>query len=169
MSFHNKDIISWQYTMNRISYCISSVLDNISSSGCEGILRLWKLLLMFLDESFTSSKCLILQDDFFDILYWYVLDWLAVSEQLPNVLCIWMWKYFWCYVQMMSCKLCTVSVLFMQLLFMLIFGGWHVIVTWGDTTINQEAMGVSSYYHKIFYPDAPLPIKEIWILLIHVQ
>jgi len=72
--------------MSGISYGISSVLDNISGCGCEGIPRLWKLLLMFPDESFTSSECPILQDDLFDILYRCVLDWLAVSEQLPDVL-----------------------------------------------------------------------------------
>jgi len=88
--------------MNGISYGMSSVLDNISGYGCEGIPRLWKLLPMFPDESFTSSECPILQDDLFNILYRCVLDWLAVSEQLPDVLRIRMWKYFWRIVQMMS-------------------------------------------------------------------
>jgi len=66
--------------MDGISYGMSSILDNISGCGYERIQRLRKLLPVFPDESFTSSECPMLQDDFFDILYRCVLDWLAVSE-----------------------------------------------------------------------------------------
>ena len=46
--------------------------------------KLWELLHVFLDETFTSSECLMFQDElFYDVLCKYISDWYKGLE-LPS-------------------------------------------------------------------------------------
>jgi len=80
-----------------------------------------------------------------------------------------MWKYFWRIAQMMSWKLCAV---FVCAAFLCLSSAGDIL-SWPEEIRRLIKRQWESHRPckspQDIYPDAPSPIKEIWMLLIHVQ